>query len=107
MSDRTMHGARPNETPEQREERKFQENAKNLRGHALIAHHLNGLRLVIREQVKWTAAIDTDLKAGLAAIALAASTPDDNSGDVQKKIDELTAGLKTEADALEDAAKQQ
>lgn len=44
---------------------------------------------------------------GLQAIALALSTPDDNSGEVQKKIDALTRQVKTEADAFEDAAKQQ
>lgn len=43
---------------------------------------------------------------GLQAIALALSTPHDNSAEVQKKIDELTASLKPEADALEDVVKQ-
>lgn len=42
---------------------------------------------------------------GLQAIALALSTPHDNSTEVQKQIDALTASLKPEADALEDAAK--
>jgi hypothetical protein len=90
-----MDKVNPNETPEQREERKFQEKAASLRGHALIAHHLNGLRLAARDQIKWTAAIDTDLKAGLAAIALAASTPNDNSAEVQKQIDQITSQLNT------------
>lgn len=42
-----------------------------------------------------------NLAKWLAAIALAASTPEDNSAEVQKKIDELTAILKPEADAFE------
>jgi SMC interacting uncharacterized protein involved in chromosome segregation len=46
-----------------------------------------------------------DLAKWLAAIALAASTPEDNSAEVQKKVDELTALLKPEADAFEQAAK--
>lgn len=45
-----------------------------------------------------------DLAKWLAAIALATSTPDDNSAEVQKRIDELTATLKPEADALEQSA---
>lgn len=45
-----------------------------------------------------------DLAKWLAAIALAASTPEDNSAAVQAKIDELTALLKPEADAFEEAA---
>jgi hypothetical protein len=102
-----MERANPNETPEQKEERKFQEKAQGLRGHYLIAHQLNGIRLAIREQIKWTAAIDTDLKLGLAAVALAASTPSDNSAEVQAKIDELRASLKSDADAFEGAAKPQ
>lgn len=42
-----------------------------------------------------------NLAKWLAAIALAASTPDDNSAEVQAKIDELTTSLKPEADAFE------
>lgn len=98
-----MEKARPNETTEEREERKFQEKARSLKGHALIAHHLNGVRLAIREQTKWTAAIDTDLKAGLAAVALAASTPDDNSAEVK----EFTDRIRKQVDALDAAANQQ
>lgn len=45
-----------------------------------------------------------DLAKWLAAIALAASTPEDNSAAVQAKINELTAILKPEADAFEEAA---
>lgn len=44
---------------------------------------------------------------GLNAIALALSTPQDNSAEVQKKIDALRAELRIEAAALEDSAKTQ
>lgn len=40
---------------------------------------------------------------GLQAIALALSTPQDNSSDVQKHLDDLQAKLKTSGDALEEA----
>lgn len=46
-----------------------------------------------------------DLAKWLAAIALAASTPEDNSAEVQRRIDQLTASLKPEADAFESAVK--
>lgn len=42
----------------------------------------------------------------LAAIALAAADPEDNTAEVQAKIDFLTAELKPEADALEQAGNQ-
>jgi len=41
----------------------------------------------------------------LAAIALAASTPDDNSTEVQQQIDAATASLKSSTDALDSAVK--
>lgn len=47
------------------------------------------------------------LGGGLHAIALALSTPHDNSADVQKQIDKLRAEIRIEAAALEDAAKTQ
>lgn len=83
-------------------ELEFQSKAKKLRGEALIVHHLNGIRLAIKEQVKWTAAIDSDLQVGLAAIALAASTPEDNSAQVK----EFTERIKTQVGALKSAAQQ-
>lgn len=46
-----------------------------------------------------------DLAKWLAAIALAASTPDDNSAEVQAKIDEATASMKSSTDALDAAVK--
>lgn len=47
-----------------------------------------------------------DLAKWLAAIALAASTPDDNSAAVQAKINELTQNLRTSTDAVEEAINQ-
>lgn len=43
--------------------------------------------------------------SGLQAIALALSTPHDNSAEVQKQIDKYTAELKSSTDALDSAVK--
>lgn len=45
------------------------------------------------------------LGGGLQAIALALSTPQDNSTEVQKQIDKFTAQLKTGTDELDAAVK--
>lgn len=45
------------------------------------------------------------LSAGLQAIALALSTPEDNSGEVQKQIDKFTQQLKTSTDELDATVK--
>ena len=76
----------------------FHRKAHKLSGHNLIAHQLNGIRLAIREHSENTG-------KWLAAVALAASTPNDNSAEVQRQIDKLTGEVKTEADAFEGAAK--
>lgn len=47
----------------------------------------------------------TDAAKWLAAIALAASTPDDNSAEVQKQIDAFTQQLKSSTDELDAAVK--
>lgn len=44
---------------------------------------------------------------GLNTIALALSTPQDNSEQVQAKIDELTAQLNASTDKVEDSIEQQ
>lgn len=44
---------------------------------------------------------------GMTAIALALSTPNDNSAEVQKQIDEFVKQLKSSSDNVEDAIKQQ
>lgn len=44
--------------------------------------------------------------AGLQAIALALSTPQDNSGQVQAHIDAMTAKIKQQADAVQAAVNQ-
>lgn len=46
-----------------------------------------------------------NLAKWLAAIALAASTPEDNSAEVQKQIDAATAQLKSSTDALDSVVK--
>lgn len=79
-------------------ETEFQNKARKLSGHNLVAHHLNGIRLAIKDHSintgKW-----------LAAIAVAASTPQDNSAEVQKKLDEIAASLTLAATEQEDALK--
>lgn len=47
------------------------------------------------------------LADGLQAIALALSTPQDNSTEVQRKIDELSQQIKSTASALDMAVKNQ
>lgn len=102
-----MEKARPGETPEQRQEREFQERAKRLSGDKLLNHHLNGIRLAIAEHSantgKWASVLNTTLQQGLAAIALAASTPEDNSAAVK----EFTDRIKKQVDALKSAGQQQ
>lgn len=44
---------------------------------------------------------------GLRAIALALSTPQDNSSQVQAELDKIQARLKSQTDALEGAVKSQ
>lgn len=43
---------------------------------------------------------------GLAAVALALSTPQDNSAQVQAQVDEITKQLSASSDKVEDAIKQ-
>lgn len=52
---------------------------------------------------KWLSAINNTLAQGLAAIALAVSTPDDNSEEIKR----LTNELKQSTDALDAAVKSQ
>ena len=47
------------------------------------------------------------LAKGMNAIALALSTPQDNSSQVQAEIDKLTAQLNASTDTVEDAINQQ
>lgn len=67
------------------------------------AHELHAIRRAIEKQTrdagKWSYIHAQILAEGLAAIALAASTPDDNSA----TIGNLTARLKAQANALEGA----
>lgn len=81
-------------------ELEFQHKAKKLSGNSLLAHHLNGIRLAIREHSENTG-------KWLAAVALAASTPNDNSAEVQKQIDQYVAQINTSTDSVEDAINQQ
>lgn len=82
-----------------KEESRFQRTAAKLRGHDLIAHHLNGIRLAIKDHSENTG-------KWLAAVALAASTPEDNSAEVQKQIDQFTAQINTSTAETKDAIDQ-
>lgn len=64
------------------------------------------LDLILRGSIGAINRLADAIGGGLQAIALALSTPQDNSEEVQRKLDELTAILKPEADALEQSAKQ-
>lgn len=84
---------RPPETPEQRAARDYKENTKSISADRMLQYETYALRLAVlklSENVgKWLGGIDETLKQGLAAIALAASTPDDNSEEVEKQIERL------------------
>lgn len=71
-----------------------------------VATELNQLTRAVREQSrnqgKWAFITAQILAEGLAAIALACSTPEDNSSDVSA----LTARLKIQVDALQNAAQE-
>lgn len=77
-------------------ERLFQSAARGLKDEKLIAHYLYGIRLAIIEHSENTG-------KWLAAVALAASTPQDNSAEVQKQIDQHTSQFRSSTDALDAA----
>lgn len=76
-------------------ELEFQQKTRKLKGHDLIAHQLNGIRLAIIQHSENTG-------KWLGAVALAASTPSDNSAEVK----EYTERIKLQVDALKSAAQQ-
>lgn len=64
----------------------------------------SNLDLLLRGTIGAVNKLADSIGGGLRAVALALSTPQDNSTEVQKKLDELEASLKREADAFEAAA---
>lgn len=50
--------------------------------------------------------LSTNLGKWLSAIALAAANPADNTAEVQKKLDDIAAGLTNSADVVESAIKE-
>lgn len=97
----------------------FDKQARTLSGPKLLAFYVSGLVGTINRGVdaivrsidaqtkdtgKWASIHNDTLREGLSAIALAASTPDDNSEEVKEQIKALTERAKAVADVLEDAA---
>jgi uncharacterized protein YPO0396 len=75
----------------------------NLAAEVSLLRNELGMRLTaINESIN---AASANLGKWLSAIALAASTPEDNSAEVQRQIDQFTAQLKTGTDELEAAVK--
>ena len=99
------------ETPEDKNQREYRERTKSISADRLVPYELYSLRLAIVELSanlgKREALIETALTGGLAAIALAAANPADNTTEVQKQIDELTAQLNIGTAALKDEIDQQ
>lgn len=78
------------------------------RPQATVIHHEVSLPLagLIRGLSASINAVAVNLGDGLHAIALALSTPNDNSTEVQKLIDEQAAKLDRDATAINDALNQ-
>lgn len=79
---------KPAETQEQTAQREYRERFKNISADRLMPYETYALRLAITElsanMGKRLALIESALVEGLAAIALAASTPEDNSAAVKE-----------------------
>lgn len=86
----------------------FDKQARTLSGPRLLAYYVFALVGAVNrntdETVKAINAQTKDVGKWLGAIALAASTPDDNSEEVKEQIKALTERAKAVADVLEDAA---
>ena len=105
-----MHSSKPPETPEEVGIREYRDRTKNISADRLVPYELYQLRQAVVELSanlgKRESLIEKALLEGLAAIALATSTPEDNSKDVQEIIDQITANLNASATAEEEALKQ-
>ena len=72
---------------------------------ALSVPRGSNLDLILRGMNGAVNKLADSIGGGLHAIALALSTPQDNSGEVQKQIDKFTSQLKTGTDELDAAVK--
>jgi hypothetical protein len=85
------------ETPEEKSQREYRDRTKNISADRLVPYELYSLRMAITELSanlgKRTALVELALQQGLTAIALAASTPADNSAQVQEQIDKNAAEI--------------
>jgi hypothetical protein len=68
--------------------------------HLLLTHIKDAIQEFTEDNGKWLSILNNTLRDGLAAIALACSTPEDNSEEVKAEIKALTARAKAVADAL-------
>jgi len=97
------------ETSEQQKQREYKDRTKNISADRLTTYELYSLRLAITELSanlgKREALIETALREGLAAVALAASTPEDNSAAVQEQINKFTDELKSTTNAIDAAVR--
>jgi hypothetical protein len=96
---------RPQETPEEARQREYRENTRNTSADRLVPYEINQLRLAINELSsnldKRTALVEGALREGLTAIALAASTPEDNSAEVKAAIEKLHQAKTSLKEAVE------
>jgi hypothetical protein len=93
------------ETPEEKSQREYRDRTKSISADRLVPYELFMLRQSVTELSanlgKREALIEGVLENGLAAIALAASTPEDNSAEVQKQIKENASKINAVRQALQ------
>lgn len=94
----------PSETLDEKQQREFRERTKNISGDRLVAYQLEQLRLEVQTLSanigKRASLIETELKTGLAAIALAVS--DNNSAQILElaaKVQSVREKLKSSVDS--------
>lgn len=92
--------------PEEELQREYRERTKKVSADRLLPYEIYRLRLAVEKfsdnSGKWLGDIGTVLQTGLAAIALAASTPEDNSAEVK----ELAERIRKQVELLRSAEQQ-
>jgi alkylhydroperoxidase/carboxymuconolactone decarboxylase family protein YurZ len=83
--------------PKERDERE----TKRLKGDELVAYHLSALRVAIVDVSDKIQQLSDNTGKWLAAIALAAANPDNNTDEVQKHIDEAASAVKAAREKLQ------
>lgn len=98
--------SKPTESAEQIAHREYRIRTKDMSADRLVPYEIYRLRLAIESASensgKWLGTLDATLENGLTAIALAASTPEDNSAQILElatKVKTVREKLKTSVDS--------